>query len=176
MLPGAKRGAKSSMMARISSLCSPGLRDVLAGCDFDRNTILLAFSGILGDQRFTLGQISGEVLMPNQGVEGTQQGQRGRFDLIDGIGAVHRAVRLVRIVEDQTGIAKLMHGLSAHRLAGVGSIVLAIMHPRPIHDGGDAPQWIFCVSQTLSGVRSSKANRHRAERSFCWARGTDGAK
>ncbi|WP_223934135.1 hypothetical protein, partial [Aeromonas caviae] len=38
-------------------------------------------AGVAGNQRFTLGQIGGEAVMPCGGAEGTQQGQRGGFDL-----------------------------------------------------------------------------------------------
>ena len=57
--------------------------DLLARCNLNRDTVLLALLGVAGNQRFTLGQIGGEAVMPCRSAEGAQQSQRGGFDLID---------------------------------------------------------------------------------------------
>jgi hypothetical protein len=51
--------------------------DLLARCNLNRDAVLLALLGVAGNQRFTLGQIGGEAVMPCRGAEGAQQPAAG---------------------------------------------------------------------------------------------------
>jgi len=62
--------------------------DLLARRNLNRDSVLLALLGVAGNQRFTLGQIGGQAVMPCRRAEGTQQVQRGRLNLVAPLWAV----------------------------------------------------------------------------------------
>lgn len=78
------------------------------------------------------------------GAKGAQQSQRSRFDLIDRLRTIHRAVWLVRVVQRNPGIAELVHRLTADSLARVRRIFLAVVFPHPIHDWRNAHKRVLC--------------------------------
>jgi len=89
--------------------------------------------------------------MPLWLAKGAQQSQRRRFDLINGLGTVHRPVWLVWIVEGKPGIHKLVHGLPPHRFSGVRRIFLFVVLPCPIHAGCDAHERVCSPCPRLAG-------------------------
>lgn len=72
--------------------------DLLPRCNLNRDTGLLPLLGVTGYQSFAFGYMAPLRAMPCRSIEGTDQGQYGRFDLIDGIRAVYRTIRNIRVV------------------------------------------------------------------------------
>src|ERR1035441_2644619 len=69
---------------------------------------------IASGESLPLGEVRRQPVRPCRSAEVAQQGEGSRFDLVNGCGAVHRTARLIGVVEGDTGIDKLVHGLPSH--------------------------------------------------------------
>ncbi len=85
-------------------------------------------------------QILLQLRRPRLRSERAHQRQRGWFDLINGLAAVRRTARIVRVSQQQAGFDEVFHGLVANRLARVRRISDAVGFRDELNDGRDATE------------------------------------
>src|SRR6218665_1551029 len=67
-----------------------------------------------------------------------QHTQQLRLNLVDGIGAINCSIWLVRVVQADTCLNELVHGLATERFPSGGSIFLLVVFSWRSHDGRKA--------------------------------------
>lgn len=112
----------------------------MVGVDPDRDAHHLPLLAVALLQGHDRGEIGAEARVPRLSTEGAQQLECALLKLIHRLAAVDRPGRVVRILEDQPGVAELVNGLAPHGLAGVRRIGLAVVLREEGHQLGDPAQ------------------------------------
>ena len=107
----------------------------------DWDLLHLPFSRVTLSESLRGRQVGTKSRFPTRCPECAQKCQRPRLNLVDSLRAVCGAGRLIRVYNDQSGVAELVHGLSPDRLAGVRLVGLAIVLGEKLHHGSYAHQW-----------------------------------